>query len=213
MALPDHPLLEHGTDKTVAVVGDHGLRVGFQGLFNVRPHVSGDGLQPIGNLRVHPPPLFKNLRVVFQVLDGDPARRVEVSQKIAFGDDLFHLLDGGFQVPAIGDAQGFGTGGVGHRFHGLHQRLFAESGAGQDGNHRHAEQAGEFFMVDLDAPPPGHIDHVQGHAGGDSQFEELDGQVKIPLQAGRIDDVDGHPGAFVDQKIPGHHLFDAVGGQ
>jgi hypothetical protein len=68
-------------------------------------------------------------------------------------------------------------------------------------------------MVDLDAPPPGHVDHVQGHAGGNAQFEKLDGQVKVALQIGGIDDVDGHPGAFIDQEIPGHHLFNAVRGK
>ena len=35
------PCLSMELIKTVAVVGDHGLRVGFQGLFNVRPHVFG----------------------------------------------------------------------------------------------------------------------------------------------------------------------------
>ena len=211
--LLDDPVLEDGADEAVAVIGDQGFRVGFLGFLDVPAHLPHDGLQPVGDVGIGFAALFENLGIVFEILDGDPARRVALGEECSLGDQLLHGLDGGLQVPAVGDSQGCRPRRPRHRRHGFHEGGFAESIAGDDGHHRHAEQMRKLVVVDLDAPVAGRVDHVQGHTGGNSQFEELDRQVEVALQVGGVDDVDGHPGAFVDQEIARHHLFDAVGGE
>ena len=70
---------------------------------------------------------------------------------------------------------------------------------------------GEMLHFDTNAAPLGHIDHAERHHHRHAHFEQLRGQIEIPLQIGSIQDVDHHLGAILQDVLPGHGFIDRKG--
>ena len=93
-----------------------------------------------------------------------------------------------------------------HRQHGLQPRQAGPPIGldGHDGNAQLPFQPGE-----IDANPPllGHVEHVDGQHGGQSQFEHLADQIEIALEVAGVDDAhDGIDGG--DSLLPAQQQID-----
>ena len=62
------------------------------------------------------------------------------------------------------------------------------SAIGDERNHRHTQAAAQFRPVDRVAVISRHINHVQRKNSRISEFDDLRGEIKIPLKVRRIDD-------------------------
>ena len=91
-------------------------------------------------------------------------------------------------------------------------QCFAFTGAGNGGDYRNTQEAGQFLRINLNAPGFSHIHHIQCNAHGDTHFHELQRQIKVSLQAGCVHNIDDHAGFLIYQIIPGNHLFQGIGG-
>ena len=76
-------------------------------------------------------------------------------------------------------------------------------------HHRHAQFARQMTLVNLDAMPLGFVDQVErdDHAVGD--FQDLQRQVEVAFQAGRVDDDDRHVRLAEQDEVAGDFFVGA----
>jgi len=209
-----HGAFEQGRDVPVTVIGDDGLRVGGQRLLQVIPDGFGHVLESGRELGVLLPAPLHHLLVGFQVLQGRPARGVQMRKKSCGLDESFHSLEDGIDVRSVGNRQGDPRTLLPGQVLGPGKDLFfAFSRSSNGGDHRDAQPPGQLVGIDFDAAIGGGVDHVQGEHQGDPQLQQLDGQVEVSFKVGSVHDVDDRRRPFVDQHIPGHEFFGRIGGE
>ena len=93
----------------------------------------------------------------------------------------------------------------------IHQFLNAFSACSGDRDDRNSQQRLEFIDVNGSSVAADFIHHIEGHDHGYVHFKQLDGQIHVALNIGRIDDIDDGPGLFLQHIIAGDELFTAVG--
>ena len=93
----------------------------------------------------------------------------------------------------------------------VHQFLHALISGGRDGHHRNAED--RFHVIDADAASvvAHFIHHVQCHHHGHVQFDELKGQIHVPLDIGGVHDIDDPAGVLVQDELPCHQFLFGIG--
>ena len=93
----------------------------------------------------------------------------------------------------------------------LHELVHALVFRGGDGNDRNAQHG--FHRVHVHgAAVAGHlIHHVQGDDHGDAHLQQLHGKVEVPLDIGRVDDIDDAFRLFLQYEVAGDQLLAGVG--
>jgi hypothetical protein len=156
---------------------------------------------------------FFDLRVSLQELDGQPAWRIfprHVRRLFHLRRELAdHLLDAVAVVQRVGQTPVSAGGGDA----GLDQFPHAFPPHGDRGDHGRAQHRRELLRVDLQPRTRGHIHHVQGHDEGEIKLHQLGREVQVPLEIGRIHNVDHHVGALLDDVIAGHSFVERIGRQ
>ena len=162
------------------------------------------GADPLGELE-----LLQHLLIPLENLDGVPALLFlgEVMDRDLFdmGQGVLHrageavLRDG----PAVLCRLDGGLGGLG------------DAVALQRGDLHDPAAELTAQLLDVDAVPgsPHQVHHVQRDHHGDAQLGELGGQVEVALQVRGVHDVQDGVRLFLHEIIPGHHLFQRVGGK
>jgi len=212
--LPYHALVENGFDVPVTVIGDHGLGIHLHGLLEMLGDPLTDGKELPGHFRVVLPGLGKDLFIMLEKFQCDPAGRILIGEQVMLFDDRQHLADGLVQVRAVAEQNRLDTIlGPGCFNNGAKELLQPLAAPGDNGHHRDAEQAGQPIGINFNTPALGHVDHVQGNNHGHAQLKELTAQVEVALDIGGIDNIDHHVGPFVDDEVTGHQLFHGIGAQ
>ena len=95
----------------------------------------------------------------------------------------------------------------------LQQLVQTFTGAGGDGDYRHAQFPGQSLEVDFVAVGVDLIHKVQSQHHGALQLQQLYGEVEVSFQIGGVHNVDDGVRAFADDKVPGHDFLHGVGRQ
>ena len=103
-----------------------------------------------------------------------------------------------------------GTGQLRSLF-GRGDAAFTPHGGGL--HHRAAQGGRELGGIDLVAVFLHHIHHVEGDHDRKPQLQKLCSEVQVPLDVGGVHQVQDDIGTFMQQIVPGHDLFQGVGGQ
>ena len=101
-------------------------------------------------------------------------------------------------------------GVMGHRVHQDGEAGLLPGGY-RDG--RDAQHLRQPVQVDLHAPFFYDIHHVEGQYHRFPQFNELQGKIEVPFQAGGVHYVDDHVHLPAHDTFPGYRLFHGVGSQ
>ena len=153
---------------------------------------------------------FQNLFVPLKDFDGIPAQVSVVhfpgKGLLDMGKGVFHAAGKhvGQLLRTLGRGGGYGLlGRIGGAFslEGAHFRHFTAQGIAQLGK------------IDLVPVFPNQIHHIDRNHHGNSQLDELCGEVEVALDVGAVHDVQNGVGPLTDQIVPGDHLFQCVGGQ
>ena len=82
---------------------------------------------------------------------------------------------------------------------------------GGDGDDGDPQRGGHTLDIDGAAAGGDLIHHVQSQNHGDAHFQQLKGQVQIPLDVGGVHNVDDAVGLLVQDKVPGDNLLRRIG--
>ena len=102
----------------------------------------------------------------------------------------------------------FRRGGQG-RAQGLHSTAFLAH-RGHNGN---AQLTGQPVHINLDRTPFGHVHHIEGQHERRFHFQQLQGQIDVALEIGRVSHVDGHLWRSFKNEVARHFFFQRIGGQ
>ena len=81
-----------------------------------------------------------------------------------------------------------------------------------NGHHRNAQHALHGVHIHPAAVAAELVHHVQGDHHGKTHFQQLHGEIQVPLNVGGVHNVDDGRGLFPQHKIPGHQLLAGIGG-
>ena len=110
----------------------------------------------------------------------------------------------------LGDGLLPGLGQLGGLLGGLQTALALHGGRL---HHGAAQGGGELGGVDSVAVLLDHVDHVEGDHHRVAQLQKLGGQVEVALDVGGVHQIQDGVRLLTDEVVPGHHLFQGVGGQ
>ena len=157
-----------------------------------------------------------HVRVIFQILDGQPAGGIPGPDVLVFPDKMLETVYAGLQFLSVVDVDVAGHGRVVvlvDVYDRVEQPVNALAAAAYGGDHRHAEQMPEGDGVELVPLGLQFVVHVKGHHHTQVHVDDLGGQVEIPLQVGCVHHIDDHIGDILYQILAHVQLFRTVGRQ
>ncbi len=225
-------LPDRAADVAVALFGDDDLRFPAEMLGQpvpVRRRLLGYFRSP----RVRSQ-LFAGVRIVLQQLDRQPARGIAVGEGFVRGDRLRQRPEPRFDLGAVvrhfqrrgldpaagGVLRSLGASpgrfGFGRRHGGeyrLEKPLHTLAVRPDRFDQGYAQSLREEGGIDAQAFGLGLVRHVERADHRDAQLLELQAEVEIPLQVGRIDHVDDDVRPLLQEEIARHDLVQRIGGQ
>ncbi|MPM58275.1 hypothetical protein SDC9_105106 [bioreactor metagenome] len=201
-----HRILAHPLNKVVPHVGQGRVAVHTA----LRLHLGDAVLDQFQLILIQFQPRRK-VRVAFDQLRGGK------SDGDAGGLGMvFDLM--GHRVDAAVDGAGrtkILDGGKRPALSSLHRGLYKLPNAlvlhGGDGHHRDAQRLGHARNVDGSAVFPHLVHHVQRQHHGNLRLHQLQSQIQIPLNVGRVHDVDDAVRPLVEDEVPCDNFLRCVG--
>ena len=95
----------------------------------------------------------------------------------------------------------------------VHQDIQSFFLSGTDRNDRDTKHLRKTVKVNLHSPLFHDIHHIQCHDHRFSQFDQLERQIKIPLQCGCIHHIDYHIHVITVNVLTGYFFFHRIGGE
>ena len=83
----------------------------------------------------------------------------------------------------------------------------------RNGHHRNAQSSLQRIDLNGSAVVPDLVHHIQRQHHGDTQFNELNGQVEVALNIGGVQYVDNAVRMLLQQERPGHDFLTGIGRQ
>ena len=198
--------LAHQTvDVRIPLVGDDALGVIVQLLLAIHNVVFQMGPEVGAQVQIR-----QHLLVPFKDLHRVPAEIPFVHHAL---DGLLNVGDGVLHAAGKHVGQFPGALLLGHpggQLRGLHAALALQCA---DLHHLAAQGIAEFSGVDLVAVLADQVHHVHRYHYGQAQFDQLGGEVQVPLDVGAVHDVQNPVRLLLHQVVPGHHFLQGVRGQ
>ena len=150
--------------------------------------------------------------ILLEELDGQPAF-VNLLLAGHVGGQTSHGVDRFLDFPVVGHLRGRRAALGGGAGDGLAQLVDAAAARGHDAYHGAAQVLAQVLHVDAQAALLGQVHHVEGQHDGGLEFEQLDGEVKVPLQVRGVNDVDHDGRPLVEDVLPRDGFIDRQGAE
>ena len=204
-----HRLFHHALNKAVSHVRQRGVSVQPRLTFHLYDAVLQQLLLVLVQLH-H----VRHVRVALDQLGGaEPGGHPQLFRVVL--DQMHHRVDAavhrGTVAAEVINPRQRPVLRHGHRL--IDQLGNALSLGRHNGHHRHAQGTAQPLDIHRAAVGAHLIHHVQRHHRRDPQLQQLQGQVKVPLNVGGVHNVDDAVRLLVQDEVPGDDLLLGVGPQ
>jgi len=156
----------------------------------------------------------QHLGVVLQHFRRQPAGVIPALQQIRPGDQVLYPADLFLDLAAVvDDPRPPGTTCLCRGHNRVEKLVHAEILVAHRLDDGGAQKVGQLLGVENTALGARRVAHIEGQHERHAQLHDLHSQVQVPLQVGRVDDVDDDVGPLIYDEVPGHHLFRGVGSE